>query len=114
MKKHRILISLYVFLLFLVIVTLLAQSIPQEVIVYYFPFGVFCKTFFDLLILVLSLMIFFKANKLCSKFKDRRMAIIAGGFLSAGILLASNLFHSLGYFYIKMILHICIKIVCLK
>ncbi|MFH0702352.1 MAG: ATP-binding protein, partial [bacterium] len=84
------LIALYIFIAFLIFgIAFISYIIPQEYIGY-FPFEIFYHSIFEGLIALITLFIFIKANNLYSKTGDKRIGIIAGGFLAGSLLQMSH------------------------
>ncbi|MFA6989636.1 MAG: GAF domain-containing sensor histidine kinase [Candidatus Gastranaerophilaceae bacterium] len=72
--------------LFITVGLMVSSMIPPNIIIFFFPFGLLYKGYFDLFLLLISFLIFLRANYLYSKTLNPKMAIIAGGFLSGAII----------------------------
>ncbi len=82
--------NLYIIVLLLIAATAFLVYSPPAPFLLKINFTVICHKIFESIVTLLLFLIFLRANNLYSKTKDKRMAILAGGFLTAGLL---NIYH---------------------
>lgn len=90
MKKLNKLVILYVLFALLIPGTFALTYILPIKYLSFVSFPSFHHKIIETIVILISILIFYRANKLYTETRDRRMAVIAAGFL-AGILL--NIFH---------------------
>ena len=78
--------NLYLFIIFFIIFLIGFIYYIPIIFPISFTFSLAMHHFIEFIIITLSILIFLKANYLYSKTRDKRMAIIAGGFLTGSLL----------------------------
>lgn len=84
------LVGIYLFIITLIACIIIFVPDSFGYLIHNIPYPVSSHRLTEGLVSVILFLIFFRANNIYSKTNDKRMAIIAGGFLVAGFL---NLFH---------------------
>lgn len=93
MSKIRlaILITLICLLILLGAGIIINYTDSHQFALFYFPLGILYRTYITVSLIVISLLIFLKANKLYGLSKNKKMAVIAGGFLAGSLLQTQEL-----------------------
>lgn len=84
------------FLILLIIGIVFRYFLPHQFSLFYFPLGILYRTYITVILIIISFLIFLKANKLYSQTNNLKMAIIGGGFLAGTILQTQELLFLLG------------------
>ena len=91
--------NLYIIVLFLIAATAFLVYSPPVPFLLKINFTISLHKIFESIVTLLLFLIFLRANNLYSKTKDKRMAILAGGYLAAGLLNIYHLTVAYGYPY---------------
>jgi len=93
------LISFYIILIILIALFTLFDVNFYSAFLIKVPFTSFSHKVFEVLTTFVFILIFWKANKLYSQIGDKRMTVIAGGFLAGSFLNIYHLFSTFGALY---------------
>ncbi len=98
-QEAKTLVLLYIFFFLVIVISFFTYTKSPEYTLFYFPYGIFYKRILYILLILVSLLILFKARKLYSKTNNIAMEIISAGFLAGIILYAEKVLTFAGLFY---------------